>query len=108
MNEILKTVTDTTFRETVLCSRKPVLVDFWGQRCAPCRAIARMIEASAQQHAARLSAVSLNVEENPVTPTRYAVRSIPTLMIFKDGQPVATRIGSLSQGELEVFIAAHA
>jgi thioredoxin 1 len=70
--------------------------------------IAPLIEASAEQYADRLTVAKLNVDENPLTPTRYAVRGFPTLMIFKNGQPVATRVGSLSRRESDAFIAAHA
>ena len=108
MNDSLKTVTDQTFGEQVLHATRPVLVDYWASWCGPCRMIGPMLEASAEQYADRLTVAKLNIDENPLTPTRYAVRGIPTLMIFKNGQPVATRVGSLSRRELDAFISAHA
>lgn len=108
MNDFLKTVTDQSFGEQVLRETRPVLVDYWASWCGPCRIIAPMVEASAEQYAGRLTVAQLNIDENPLTPTRYAVRGIPTLMIFKNGQPVATRVGSLSRRELDAFISAHA
>ena len=108
MNDFLKTVTDRSFGEQVLRETRPVLVDYWASGCSPCRIIAPMVEAVAAQYADRLTVAQLNIDENPLTPTRYAVRGIPTLMIFKNGQPVATRVGSLSRRELDAFISAHA
>ena len=107
MSQSLKTVTDATFSEDVLQSAKPVLVDYWAEWCGPCRMIGPIVEQSATEYADRLSVVKLNVDDNPATPTRYSIRSIPTLMLFRDGQPVATRVGSLSKSQLEAFIDAH-
>src|SRR5215469_4119641 len=107
MSQTPKTVTDATFPEEVLQSAKPVLVDYWAEWCGPCRMIGPIVEQSAREYADRLSVVKLNVDENPATPTRYSVRSIPTLMLFKDGHPVATRVGSLSKSQLDAFIDAH-
>ena len=108
MNDFLKTVTDQSFGEQVLREIRPVLVDYWASWCGPCRIIAPMVEAFAEQYADRLTVAQLNIEENPLTPTRYAVRGVPTLMIFKNGQPVAMRVGSLSRQELDAFVSAHA
>jgi thioredoxin 1 len=107
MSENTKAVTDQTFQAEVLASSKPVLVDYWAQWCGPCKMIGPIVEESAIQYADRLTIAKLNVDENPATPTRYHVRGIPTLMLFKDGQPVATHVGSLSKGQLEAFIDAN-
>jgi thioredoxin 1 len=84
-----------------------VLVDYWAEWCGPCKMIGPAVEESANQYADRLIVAKLNVDENPVTATRFHVRSIPTLMLFKDGQPLATRVGSLSKGQLQAFIDAN-
>lgn len=102
-----KTVTDKTFQAEVLESSKPVLVDYWAEWCGPCRMIGPIVEESATEYADRVSVAKLNVDENPATPSRYGIRGIPTLMLFKDGQPVATRVGSLSRSQLQAFIEAH-
>jgi thioredoxin len=103
----IKAVTDSSFEADVLKSSKPVLVDYWAQWCGPCRMIGHIVEESAQEYADRLSVAKLNVDENPQTATRYFVRGIPTLMLFKDGQPIATHVGSLSKGQLQAFIDKH-
>jgi|SRR6185437_3229610 len=102
-----KTVTDQSFSEDVLKSAQPVLVDYWAEWCGPCKMIGPIVEETAKQYSDRLTVAKLNVDENPATATRYFVRGIPTLMLFKDGQPVATHVGSLSQGQLQAFIDAH-
>jgi thioredoxin 1 len=102
-----KTVTDQSFQADVLNSSTPVLVDYWAEWCGPCKMIGPIVEESATQYADRLTVAKLNVDKNPATPTRYHVRGIPTLMLFKDGQPVATHVGSLSKGQLQAFIDAH-
>jgi thioredoxin 1 len=108
MGETTKTVTDQTFETEVLKSSQLVLVDYWAEWCGPCKMIGPIVEESARQYANRVTVAKLNVDKNPATPTRYHVRGIPTLMLFKDGQPVATHVGSLSKGQLQAFIEAHA
>jgi thioredoxin 1 len=107
MTQTTKTVTDQTFEAEVLKSQKPVLVDYWAQWCGPCRMIGPALEESANQYADRLTVAKLNIDENPATPSQFHVRSIPTLMLFKAGQPVATHVGSLSRGQLQAFIDAN-
>lgn len=102
-----KKVTDATFRAEVLETAKPVLVDYWAEWCGPCRMIGPLVDESATQYADRVTIAKLNVDENSIAPRRYGVRSIPTLMIFRDGQPVATHVGSLSRSQLHAFIDAN-
>ena len=107
MSQTTKIVTDQTFEAEVLRAQKPVLVDYWAEWCGPCKMIGPAVEESANQYADRLTVAKLNIDENPVTPSRFHVRSIPTLMLFKEGQPVATHVGSLSRGQLQAFIDAN-
>jgi thioredoxin 1 len=107
MSQLTKNVTDQSFDADVLASSKAVLVDYWAEWCGPCRMIGPIVEESATQYADRLSVAKLNVDENPATANKYHVRGIPTLMLFKDGYPVATHIGSLSRTQLHAFIEAH-
>ena len=107
MSQSTKPVTDQSFEADVLRSSKPVLVDYWAEWCGPCRMIGPLIDESATRYADRLTVVKLNVDENPATATRYHVRGIPTLMLFKDGQPAATHVGSLSKGQLQEFVEAN-
>ena len=107
MSQATKNVTDQTFEAEVLSATKPVLVDYWAEWCGPCKMIGPLVEESAAEYADRLTIAKLNVDQNPATPTRYSVRGIPTLMIFKDGHPVATHVGSLSRSQLHAFLDAN-
>jgi thioredoxin 1 len=107
MSQATKSVTDNTFKADVLESGKPVLVDYWAEWCGPCRMIAPIVEESAVAYTDRVSVAKLNIDENAATARRYGIRSIPTLMLFKDGQPVATHVGSLSRTQLHALIDAH-
>ena len=97
-------VTDDDFETAVLKSDKAVLVDFWAEWCAPCRAIAPILEEVARDKADKLIVAKINIDENPGVPTKYGVRGIPTLMLFKDGQLAATKIGALPKGALYDWI----
>jgi thioredoxin 1 len=104
MSEAIKTVTDTTFEAEVLASDVPVLVDYWAAWCAPCKMISPIVDQSAEEYSGQLKVAKLNIDENPEMPSRYHVRSIPTLMLFKGGKPVATKVGALNKSQLAAFI----
>ncbi|MCP1337223.1 MAG: thioredoxin TrxA [Alphaproteobacteria bacterium] len=97
-------VTDASFEADVLKSGKPVLVDFWAEWCGPCRQIAPALEEISGELGEKLTVVKINIDENPVTPTKYGVRGIPTMMIFKDGQVAATKVGALPKGKIVEWI----
>ena len=107
MSSKIKHVTDTTFNSEVLESSLPVLVDYWAEWCGPCKMIGPIIDESADSYADRLSVAKINVEENQAVPSRYHVRGIPTLMLFKNGEVVATKVGALSKSQLSAFIDAN-
>jgi thioredoxin 1 len=107
MGQKLKTVTDQTFEAEVLKSSLPVLVDYSAAWCGPCKMVSPLVEASARQYEGRLEVAKLDIDSSPRAPSRYNVRGIPTLMLFKDGVPIATHVGSLSKRQLEAFIDKH-
>jgi thioredoxin 1 len=107
MTDQIKHVSDSTFEAEVLRSPIPVLVDYWAQWCGPCKMIAPALDESASTYAGRLNVAKINIDENPSIPSRYHVRGIPTLMIFKDGEVVATQIGAVSKAQLATFIDAN-
>jgi len=107
MTPEIKHVTDTTFDSEVLQSEVPVLVDYWAEWCGPCKMIAPALDESVTTYAGRLGIAKLNIDENPLVPSRYHVRGIPTLMLFKKGEVVATKIGALSKSQLATFIDAN-
>jgi thioredoxin 1 len=96
----MKNVTDASFETDVLKAAGPVLVDFWAEWCGPCRQIAPVLEDLAKEKADRITIAKVNIDENPQTPAKYGVRGIPTLMIFKDGQVAATKVGALPKSKL--------
>jgi thioredoxin 1 len=100
-------VTDESFESEVLRSEKPVLVDFWASWCPPCHAIAPILEQFASEHAERIDVVKLNIEENQMTPAKYQVTSIPTLMVFQKGEVVKTLIGAMPRIALEAQLAEY-
>jgi thioredoxin 1 len=97
-------LSDASFEQDVLKSPTPVLVDYWAEWCGPCRAIAPVVAEVAKEYEGRLKVAKLNVDENQVTPGRYGIRGIPTLMLFKNGAVVGTKVGQLSKPQMVAFI----
>ena len=98
------TVTDSSFSDSVLNSDKPVLVDFWAEWCGPCKAIAPALEEMAQSMGDKVTVAKINIDENPQTPQQYGVRGIPTLILFKDGQVAATKMGAMPKAQLQQWV----
>ncbi len=101
--EIVK-VTDDSFDSEVLQAGQPVLVDYWAEWCGPCKMIAPLLEEIAEEYGDRLKVAKLNIDENPDTPPKYGIRGIPTLMLFKQGEVEATKVGALSKSQLTAFL----
>lgn len=97
-------VTDASFENDVLKSSQPVLIDFWATWCGPCRAIAPVVEQLAGEYAGKVKVVKVNIDENPKTPTQYDVRSIPTLLMFKDGKVVGQIVGAVPKPKIEELV----
>ena len=104
MSENILHVSDATFETDVLKSSQPVLVDYWADWCAPCKMIAPILDEIADEYAGKIKVAKLNIDQNPTTPPRYGIRGIPTLMLFKDGNVEATKVGALSKSQLTAFI----
>jgi len=104
MSENILKVSDDSFDNDVLGSEKPVLVDYWAEWCGPCKMIAPVLEEVAEDYSDRLAVAKLNIDDNPNTPPKYGIRGIPTLMIFKGGNVIATKVGALSKSQLQEFI----
>ena len=104
MSEHMIHVTDDSFDGDVLKSDKPVLVDYWAEWCGPCKMIAPILEEVSSEYAARLKIAKLDVDHNQATSMKYGIRGIPTLMLFKEGNIVATHVGALTKSQLTAFI----
>ena len=104
MSAATKAVTDTNFETEVLKSSKPVLVDFWAEWCGPCKMIGPILEELAVEMGDQITIAKLNVDDNPMTPSKYGIRGIPTIMVFKDGQLTATKVGALPKQALQTWI----
>lgn len=102
-DQILHT-SDAAFEQEVLQSSTPVLVDYWAEWCGPCKMIAPILDEVAKEYQGRIKVAKLNIDENPMTPPKYGIRGIPTLMIFKNGNVEATKVGALSKSQLTAFI----
>lgn len=104
MSQAISHVTDSSFEQEVLKAPGPVLVDFWAEWCGPCKMIAPVLEEISGEYAGKLKITKLNIDENPTTPPKYGIRGIPTLMLFKNGNVEATKVGAVSKSQLSAFI----
>lgn len=104
MSEHIIYVTDETFEQEVLQAEGAVLVDYWAEWCGPCKMIAPILDEIAADYTGKIKIAKLNIDENPNTPPKYGIRGIPTLMIFKNGNVEATKVGALSKSQLTAFI----
>jgi thioredoxin 1 len=107
MSAHVTAVSDEHFERDVLNSTKPVIVDFWAEWCGPCRALGPVFEEAALHYHEKVTFVKINIDENTQTPSKYGVMSIPTLILFKNGQVEATKMGLLSKSQLVAFIDGH-
>ncbi|MEO6018583.1 MAG: thioredoxin TrxA [Polaromonas sp.] len=103
-SELIKHTTDATFETDVLKSSKPVLVDYWAEWCGPCKMIAPILDEVATTYDGKLQIAKMNVDENRDIPAKFGIRGIPTLMLFKDGELAATKVGAMSKAQLTAFI----
>ncbi len=101
---LIKHVTDATFENDVLQSAQPILVDYWAEWCGPCKMIAPILDEVSTAYEGKLNIAKMNVDENREIPAKFGIRGIPTLMLFKDGQLAATKVGALSKAQLIAFI----
>ena len=104
MSENITTLTDATFDEVIGGSEKPILVDFWAEWCGPCKMVAPFLDDLAGDMQGRLTVAKVNIDENPQTPRKFGVRGIPTMILFKDGQVAATKIGALPKSKLYEWV----
>ena len=104
---LIKHVSDASFEADVLKASGPVLVDYWAEWCGPCKMIAPLLDDIAGTYEGKLTVAKLNIDENQETPAKHGVRGIPTLMLFKDGEVAATKVGALSKSQLQAFLDAN-
>ena len=107
MSELIHNISDASFEQDVLKADCPVLVDYWAEWCGPCKMIAPVLDDIAQTYQGKLKVCKLNIDDNQATPTKFGVRGIPTLMLFKGGNVEATKVGALSKSQLAAFIDAN-
>ena len=106
-SDLIKHISDSSFESDVLQADKPVLVDYWAEWCGPCKMIAPILDEVSKDYDGKLRVAKMNVDENRDVPAKYGIRGIPTLMLFKDGQLAATKVGALSKAQLTAFIDSH-
>ena len=106
-SELIKHVSDASFEADVLQSAQPVLVDYWAEWCGPCKMIAPILDEVSIAYAGKLRVTKMNVDENRDIPAKFGIRGIPTLMLFKDGQLAATKVGAMSKAQMTAFIDQH-
>jgi thioredoxin 1 len=106
-SDLIKHVSDASFDADVLKADKPVLVDFWAEWCGPCKMIAPILEEVSSSYAAKVQVAKVDVDNNREVPAKYGIRGIPTLMLFKNGQIAATKVGALSKAQLTAFLDGH-
>jgi thioredoxin 1 len=104
MSDHIIHLSDAGFEQEVLQSDLPVLVDYWAEWCGPCKMIAPILDEISKEYAGRLKVAKLNIDDNQMTPPKYGIRGIPTLMLFKNGNVEATKVGALSKSQLTAFI----
>jgi thioredoxin len=105
MSEQTKAVTDESFRQDVLEAPGPVLVDFWAEWCGPCKAVGPILDELAKEYEGKLTVAKVNIDDNPVTPNEYAVRGIPTMLLFRDGKLLDAKVGAMPKSALRDWIA---
>ena len=103
-SNLIKHISDASFEADVLQSTQPVLVDYWAEWCGPCKMIAPILDEMATTYSGKLQITKMNVDENREIPGKFGIRGIPTLMLFKDGKPAATKVGALSKSQMAAFI----
>ncbi len=104
MSDRIVYLTDDTFENEVLQGDGPVLVDYWAEWCGPCKMIAPILDEIAKEYEGKIKVAKLNIDDNPATPPKYGIRGIPTLMLFKNGNVEATKVGAVSKSQLTAFI----
>jgi thioredoxin 1 len=103
-SDLIKHISDATFEADVLKSGKPVLVDYWAEWCGPCKMIAPILDEVSETYKDKLQIAKMNVDDNREVPAKFGIRGIPTLMLFKDGQLAATKVGAMSKAQLTAFL----
>ena len=104
MSDNIIHVSDDSFEQEVLQSEMPVLIDYWAEWCGPCKMIAPVLDEVASEYADKVRVAKLNIDETPATPPKYGIRGIPTLMLFKNGEVEATKVGAVSKAQLTAFL----